>query len=122
MSEDERELTNLFVIAVCAVIAAAVVVSALVSHWFALRLEADFWPIDASRVAPNILASAVQAVVVVLVLAVVYKPLKRRIEASLQRHKNDLMSHAHDLHKELLARVNHIIRHHPDIPEYRRRK
>ena len=86
----------------------------LLSDWFAQRLMADFWPLDSSRVGPNLVASAVQWVIVVIVASFVYPPLRKWIENELQKlhdklDRNGLLSH-------------HIIKHHPDIPDYPKEK
>ncbi len=46
---------------------------------FHSRLGADFWPPDAARVAPNILAAVVQAAVVFPIVALIWPPTRRRI-------------------------------------------
>jgi hypothetical protein len=72
------------------------------------RLAADFWPLDASRVGPNLVASVVQWAIVALVVYLAYPPIRRRIDAELKKAHEKL-----DHNAKLLA---HIVKHHPDIP------
>lgn len=61
---------------VCATIAAVA---------FRDRLSADFWPMDSSRVGPNLVAALVQWVIVVLVASFLYPPLRGWIRAEIDR-------------------------------------
>ena len=86
----------------------------ILSDWFAKRIVEDFWPLDSSRVGPNLVASVVQWIIVVLIASFIYPPLRKWIENELQKlhdklDRNGLLSH-------------HIIKHHPDIPDYPKEK
>jgi hypothetical protein len=61
--------------------------------WFFSRLIKDFWPIDSSRVAPNILASTLQWAIVGIVVTFLYRPAKRWIDRELD-HVNAKIDHA----------------------------
>ena len=102
--------------ALAVVVAAVVVVVA-----FRDRLGADFWPLDRSFVGPNLLASVVQWAVVLLVAALIWPPTRRRIDGFVTGHLKPLHdNHAALLasHEEIQARLDHIIRHHPDLPDF----
>jgi hypothetical protein len=73
------------------------------------RVLADFWPIDASRVAPNILAALVQWLGVGAVAYAVWPRMRHAVNAWMKGHHTAGLA---DLH----AKVDHIIKHHPDIP------
>ena len=86
---------------------------------FRNRMGADFWPPDASRIAPNIVATIIQWSVALLIAALLWPPTRRRIHGFVTGHLKPL----HDNHAELLAshevllrHMKHIIEHHPDIP------
>ena len=99
-------------------IALAVTIVCLVA--FRTRLGADFWPLDASRVAPNLLASVIQWAVVLSIAAVLWPPTRRRIHQFVTRHTAPLHAHHERMeaaHADLQRRLDHIIDHHPDIPE-----
>ena len=81
---------------------------------FRSRLSADFWPPDNARIAPNIVASIVQAQVVLIAAALLWPPLRRAIHQAITAHLAPL----HDSHIELHAKLDHIIHHHPDIPTF----
>ena len=111
-------------IAISGLIAAAIilglVIIALASDWMGSRLSADFWPLDASRVGPNLVASVVQWALVVLVASVVYPPLRHWIEgrfSELHSKLDDHLAKATAERSELHRKLDHIIKHHPDIPD-----
>jgi hypothetical protein len=79
------------------------------------RVYPDFWPLDASRVGPNLVASVVQWLLIALVAVVVYPPLR----AFVRRQWTDLhgkVDHLAANHDETIRHLGHIIEHHPDIP------
>lgn len=81
---------------ICIVVTASVTVTLVAPDhwgWFLRRIAEDFWPIDKSRVAPNILASTVQWIVVGLIATFLYRPIKRWINAELD-HVNAKIDHA----------------------------
>jgi hypothetical protein len=88
----------------------------IVTAWFLSRLHSDFWPIDKATVAPNILASVIQAAAVGLVVYLLYPRVRRAIDrwlkAHLHEHRQAMDAHLADLHRKL----KHIIEHSPDIP------
>lgn len=95
-------------------IIAGVLILTLSSHWFAARMVQDFWPIDSSRVGPNLVASVVQWIIVAIVASIVYPPFRNWIEREINKiheklDKNALLSH-------------HIIKHHPEIPKFKEEK
>jgi len=107
-----------------------VVVIVLLAAVFRDRLHADFWPVDKSRVAPNILATILQILAATPFLVLLWPPTRRRIHRFVTSHTAPL--HAQllkaeaqrdRLHKEHLAahaetqrRLDHVIRHSTDIP------
>ena len=66
------------------------------------HLYNDFWPIDSSRIMPNILASIVQWVVIGVVATVFYPPFRQWVERELD--------HLH-------AKIDHVIKHNPNITD-----
>jgi len=84
------------------------IIIAIFSDWFANRIIIDFWPLDSSRVGPNLVASFVQWIIVVIVASFIYPPLRYWIEAELNKLHDKLDRNANLSH--------HIIKHHPDIP------
>jgi hypothetical protein len=101
------------VLAVCAL---AAVVVFLVTEWS--RFVADFWPPDRSFIGPNLVASVVQAGAILIVGALLYPPTRRAFERYMHRHVEDIKAHVSAEHAALHKKVDHIIRHHPDIPEF----
>lgn len=79
--------------------------------WHA-RMAADFWPIDASRVGPNLVASVIQWALILIAASLLYPPIRRAIDKWV---KNHLKSANQELHNK----IDHIIKHHPNIPEYK---
>ncbi len=76
------------------------------------RVGADFWPLDASRVGPNLVASVVQWAVIALVVYLAYPPIRKRIDIAVKKHTAELHEKL-DHNAKMLA---HIVKHHPDIP------
>lgn len=84
------------------------------SQWFIDRMIQDFWPIDNSRVGPNLVASVAQWIIVVLIASIFYPPLRKWIEKEIN------IIHQKLDNNELLSK--HIIKHHPDIPNMKETK
>ena len=63
-----------------AVIALAAIVYFMVFHWG--RFLADFWPLDGSRVGPNLVASVVQWALIAIAVALLYPPARRAMALS----------------------------------------
>lgn len=95
------------------------------------RAGADFYPLDASRIAPNLLASFIIFSVGLIAGALLWPPFRRRMHRAMNRklapihdhlaaakeqrerhHAEVLASHA-----EILRHQKHIIRHTPGIPD-----
>ena len=56
------------------------------------RLGSDFWPLDRSAVAPNLVAAAVQGLIVFTFVYLFWKPLRDRVDGWVRAHL-----HAHHL-------------------------
>ena len=93
LEQIEKKYGHLVVVAGCLILLLLVVVLAFVSHRFNQRLLSDFWPIDKSSVAPNILASIIIFDVVTLAAALFYPPVRKALDRALTLHKNDLKVH-----------------------------
>jgi hypothetical protein len=88
------------------------------------RFLADFWPVDHSNVGPNLVASVVQWALILIVAALLWPPTRRRIHRFVDRKADSIKQHARGLHDEaaadraeLLRHVQHVIKHHPTIPD-----
>ena len=103
---------------VAAFLVGGLALGSLVSGWFAHRLLNDFWPLDHSFVGPNILASVVQWTTIAIVVSVLYPPVRHAIERFVEHHVNDLRAHVSAENRALHAKMDHIIKHHPDIPPF----
>jgi hypothetical protein len=117
IDEIEKRYGHLFVVAFCLSLLLAVVGFAVFDHWFWLRLQSDFWPVDKATVAPNIVASIIIFDVVTLTAALFYPPFKKALDKGLSRHTKAITSHVSAENADLHAKLDHIIKHHPDIPE-----
>jgi len=91
---------------------------------FHSRLSADFWPPDSARIAPNIVASIVQAEVVLIVAALLWPPTRKKIHAFVDGKADSIKAHvtAHHAHASaefdaLHEKLDHVIANHPDISE-----
>jgi hypothetical protein len=67
---------------------------------FHSRLGADFWPVDDARVAPNILATIIQILVVSPFAVLLWPPTRRRLHRFVDRkiapfHDHFAKMHAH---------------------------
>jgi hypothetical protein len=133
--ELDNRKTQIILAAICVGLIVIDVVAAIVFPWWRGRMSADFWPIDASRIAPKIVGTFVQAVIGVIFIAIFWPPLRRRIASLLEEsshkanselhHKlaeaHERIDHLLSHHVELHEKLDHIIRHHPDIPEFAER-
>jgi uncharacterized membrane protein len=83
------------------------------------RFIHDFWPLDASAIAPNVVASVVQYILLGIAAYLLYPPIKRAVDAYTRRHLDELkahvtqlhaetQAHAEDLHKTLHARLSQL--------------
>jgi uncharacterized membrane-anchored protein YitT (DUF2179 family) len=120
LEEIEQKYGHLLVVGMSVLLLVATVLSAFISHWFALRLQSDFWPVDKSTVGPNILASAIQAIIVVTVMALCYPPFRKALDKAATKHKNEIKQHLTDELSEVHAKMDHIIKNHPNIPDYKK--
>lgn len=99
-----------------AVILLGLIIYFMVFHWG--RFLTDFWPPDKATVGPNILASLIQWAVILIAVALIYPPTRRAIERYVQSHVDSIKSHVSEEHKLVHEKMDHIIRHHPDIPDF----
>jgi hypothetical protein len=90
----------------------ALVLVAILLLFFHGRVPADFWPLDASRVGPNLVASVIQWALIALVLYLAYPPVRRAIDQAVKRHTAEL----HEKLDHNARLLQHVIKHHPDIP------
>jgi hypothetical protein len=100
----------------------AVLILVIVLVWHS-RLATDFWPPDSSRIAPNLVASVIQWAVVLLVAALIWPPTRRKIHAFVdgKLHKvHEGLEDLHSKHNETHQMLEHIIHHHPDIPDFKK--
>lgn len=85
-----------------AIVAGLLLIAALVI--WRNRLSTDFWPIDRSSVGPNLLASLIQAAVVLVVAALIWPPTRRRIHRYISGHlapihaRLETIEQKHDAH------------------------
>jgi len=96
-----------------------VIVTALIV--FRSRLGADFWPFDAARVAPNILATIIQILAITPFVYLLWPPIRRRIHRYITGHVDSVKSEIHK-HSELeMAKLeaihDHIKKTHP-LPKH----
>ena len=91
------------------------------------RFVSDFWPPDRSFIAPNLVASLIQAAVLLIVGALIWPPTRQRIKryvegraeevkAEVKDHMTSGHSEIHDKLAELHRCLDHIIEHSPTIP------
>lgn len=116
IEEVEKKYGHLFVVALCLAVIAVVAGFGFFSHSFNQRLLSDFWPADKSSVAPNILASIIIFVVLTLCGALFYPPFKKALDRGLSRHTVAIAKHVSAENASMHAKLDHIIKHHPDIP------
>jgi hypothetical protein len=83
-------------------------------HW--ARFLADFWPLDNSRVGPNLTASIVQWALIAIAVALLYPPARRALERYAQRHVDSIKAHISAEQDHLHTKMDHIIRNSKSIP------
>ena len=122
---DEKKVARLILGLSLIVIVCVVLIAAIVSPAIGDRLRSDFYPLDRSYISPNIVAAFVQAVFVTIILSALYPPIRHRVEAWVTKHKDDIKAHisaehlvTHDKLQAVHERVQHVIEHHPDIPDF----
>jgi len=93
---------------------AYVLVAAGLLAGFHARLRADFWPLDASRVAPNILATVIQLLIATPIAVLLWPPFRRRLHAFMRAHTGPLRR---ELKQELRALHGQRERHHAEQME-----
>lgn len=121
-----------------AVLIAFVVLVAAGFVWHG-RIANDFWPPDRSFVGPNLLASIIQSAVVLFVAALIWPPTRKRIHDFVEKKLKPIHDavkeqhgraekHREEIHAESSAqrlsieqKLDHIIKHHPDIPTFKRK-
>ena len=81
----------------------------VVFHWG--RFVQDFYPFDASRVAPNILASVVQYILLGIAAYLLYPPLKRAVDAYAHKHIDELKAHISTEHARIHQRMDALHKH-----------
>ena len=86
----------------------------MVFHWS--RFLEDFWPLDASRISPNISASLVQYVLLAVLAYLLYPPFKRAVNAWSKKHVDALKEHISAEHDALHDKVDHMIKHIKAVP------
>lgn len=64
------------------------------------RVAADFWPPDASRIGPNLIASLIQAAVVLVLVVLLWPPARRAIHRYIVSHTAALHDHLDVLHAQ----------------------
>lgn len=95
---------------ILAIVAVAALIYYMAFHWG--RFLLDFWPIDSSRVGPNLLASVVQYAIILITVALLYPPARRAIEKYLKRHVNEIKHHVSAEHDALHEKLDHMMKHH----------
>lgn len=86
----------------------------VIFHWD--RFLQDFWPVDASRVAPNIVASLVQYAILLVAAYLLYPPFRRAVDRWLRGHTSSLKKHISDEHDAIHEKLDHMIKHSRAIP------
>ena len=80
------------------------------------RLGADLWPPDSSRIAPNIVAGIVQWAVILIVVALIWPPTRRRLERAAHRFADRKLE---AVHAGIATLREHHARHHADMQALR---
>ena len=78
------------------------------------RLSSDFWPLDASRVGPNLVASLIQGALVFLAAVLLYPPFRKAMEHIAEQANAEL----HEKIERNAKLLKHVIKHSPDIPNH----
>ena len=94
-------------LAIAAVLGAAYFI---VFHWN--RFVSDFYPLDKSTVAPNILASVVQYAILLVAAYLLYPPFRRAVNKWMTGHVDSLKTHISAEHDALHEKLDHLIAHH----------
>ncbi len=92
--------------------AVAIVVIGAVVIWRD-RIGADFWPLDSSRVAPNLLAGLIQWAIIFLVAVLIWPPWRRRIH----RFVDAKLAPLHASHEELHRKLDRLHESHRELHE-----
>ena len=79
---------------------AYLIVIAVCAWAFRSRLSADFWPVDASRVSPNILATVIQILFWAPIAYLAWPPTRRRIHRWMTSHTAPLHASLDRLHEQ----------------------
>jgi hypothetical protein len=98
--KDRGVVRKLAALLVFAAAVAAVIV-------FRSRISADFWPLDSSRVGPNLVASIVQWAVIFIAAVLLYPPWRRRLHRLIDAKLKPLHEHAkrQEQHNEWAAKA-----------------
>ena len=88
----------------------------IVWHW--ARFRSDFWEPDRSYVGPNLVASIVQWAFILIFVSLLYPPWRRAVHRYVSGHVNAIKSHISSEQKEIHKKLDHVIKHSPDIPAY----
>lgn len=67
---------------------------------FHARLRADFWPLDAARISPNIVATIIQIAIATPAAVLLWPPTRRRIHRFVTTHTAPLHAHFDRLHEQ----------------------
>lgn len=87
----------------------AIVACVVVFH---SRIGPDFWPIDNSRVGPNLVAAIVQGAVIFVLVVLLYPPLRRRVHRFVDVKLDGVKAHFDRHHRDLHARLDTLEAHH----------
>jgi hypothetical protein len=102
---------NWIILGILIILVIALTIDQLTGGGFYHRLVLDFWPIDYSRVGPNLVASAVQWFIVGLVAAVIYPPFRHWIESQFDGVHEKIDKH----HQEHLQKIEERHQQHLDL-------
>ena len=81
----------------------------MINLWFTY-----VWPSLKGNGPEDLLAT----ILVAVIASVLWPPTRRRIEAFAARHVKSIKQHVTDEHQAVRDRLDHIIEHHPDIPDF----
>ena len=93
---------------------AAVVLLAALVYFVAFhthRFLHDFWPLDGSAIAPNIVASVVQYAVLLILAALLYPPVRRAVDRYVRRHVDEIKDHVSAEHARIHQRMDALHKH-----------
>ena len=94
----------------------ALVLVVLLLVFFHGRVGADFWPLDSSRVGPNLVASVIQWIIIALVVYLAYPPVRRALDRWAKAHVHEANVELHKKLDESIKLSRHIIHHTKAIP------